>query len=159
MTNENDNETVIRLPLWKSCLDDMLKEGVEHGTTYSADFFEDKLKCHRDSMHFGLGISLIRRELENRGFYLSGRGQKGNQFVILPPESNKNQMACYQAQAIDALKRGVILGTNTRLDLLSPTDRRKHEKVLEKIAIRVALIRHSSRAVSIVQKHEPKLLE
>jgi cell division protein ZapA (FtsZ GTPase activity inhibitor) len=46
----------------------------------------------------------------------------------------------YQSKAIDALKRGVILGTNTRLDLLDEQDRRRHESMLEKIAMRSALV-------------------
>lgn len=149
---------VIRLPLWKSCLDDMLTEGVNYGSTYSAAFFEDKLKCLRDSMQFGLDISEIRRELEKQGMYISGRGQKGNQFVILPASSNARQMECYQSQAIDALKRGVILGTNTRLDLLSDIERRKHERVLERMAVRSALIKHTAKVVRVLHKHQPDAL-
>jgi hypothetical protein len=160
--NENQigdgSAQVVRLPLWKNCLEVMLRDGVEHGKVYEAKFFEEELRFKRDSMQFGLGVSEIRRELEKRGFYLTGRGQGGNQFVILPPDGNVAVMANYQRAAIDAMKRGVILGTNTRLDLLSKEDRRKHEGMLEKMAIRSALLSRTQQVRKIVEKHDPKLL-
>ncbi len=120
------NETV-KLPLWKNCLDNMLAQGIEHGQTYQAEYFEEELHEKRDTMAFGLAVSEIRRSLEANGYYLSGRGQHGNQFIILPAESNADVMLSYNRAAIDALKRGVILGTTTRLDSLKAEDRRRHE--------------------------------
>lgn len=154
MSNE-----IVRLPLWRNCVEKMIKEGVEHGKTYSAEFFEDQLKAPRDSMGFGLGISEIRRELEKQGYYLSGRGQGGNQFIILPPENNQDVMAHYQRMAADALKRGVILGTNTRLDLLPAEARKRHEGLLEKIAIRSVLMSRTQLVKKIVEKHDKQLLQ
>ena len=150
---------VIKLPLWKSCLDEMITAGLNYGQVFEASWFEHHLKCERDSMHFGLAISEIRRALEGKGYYLSGRGQKGNQFVILPPESNRNVMCSYQRAATDSLKRGVILGTNTRLDMLGEGDRRKHESTLEKMAFKMVLLNRSQSVKKVVMKHGPKLLE
>lgn len=131
---------VVRLPLWKSCVEHMLAEGVEYGKTYTAEYFEERLRCPRDSMQFGLAVSEIRRSLETKGFYISGRGLKGDSFIILEPNKNQNILRSYGQTATDALKRGVILGTNTRLDLLNEEDRRKHESILEKMATRLALM-------------------
>lgn len=156
--NPTEPNNVVRLPLWKSCVDDMREEGINHGKTYPAEYFEQKLRTQRDSMQFGLALSEIRRELEKDGFYLSGRGQNGNQFLILPPENNRDVMASYQRQALDSLRRGVILGTNTRLDLLPPEDRKKHESLLEKLAIRTALMQRSGAIAKIVKKHSPQLI-
>lgn len=147
-----------RLPLWKACLDSMREEGLSYGKTFTSEFFEGKLKCERDSMSFGLSLHQIRRELEEDGFYLSGRGFKGTQFLILPPESNRDVMASYQRQALDALKRGVILGTNTRVDLLPPADKKKHEAMLEKLATRAALMSRSRLIAKAILKHSPDLL-
>jgi len=154
MSNE-----VIRLPLWKNALEEMRKEGITHGKTYDAAWLEERLKCSREDMRFGLAVSEIRRELEKDGFYLSGRGQKGNQFVILPPESNADVMLGYQRAAIDCLKRGVILGTNTRLDSLKDTDRRRHEALLERIATKAVLMQRSQQCARILGETSPKLLE
>lgn len=155
MKTQND---VVRLPLWKACLDDMREEVVEYSKVYSAEFFEEKLKAPRDSMQFSLGISKIRHELKNDGFYLSGRGQKGNSFVILPPESNADVMRSYSRAASQALSNGVILGTNTRLDSLTPSQRKKHESLLEKMAVKAVLMQRSKQVFAVVTKVEPKLL-
>jgi hypothetical protein len=156
---ENDEQKPIKLPEWRGCLELMLSQGVDYGKVYSAEFFEEHLREQRDSMKFGLSISEIRRELEKNGFYLSGRGQKGSQFVILKPESNQEVMQSYNRAAIDALKRGVILGTSTRIDLLSEEDRRRHEKILEKMATRSVLMARSESVRKLIEKKNPRLLE
>jgi hypothetical protein len=157
--NMNDENQPRKLPLWRSCLQTMQEKGlVGYGSVIEASFFEEHLSCERTTMEFGLGISAIRRELENDGVYLSGRGQKGEQFVILPPAANADVMAGYQRMAIDALKRGVILGTNTRLDLLSDQERRKHESMLERIATRAVLVSRAKQVIDVIAQHKPKLL-
>lgn len=150
---------VVKLPLWKNCLESMLADGIEYGKTYSSEFFEEQLKEKRKTMEFTLAVSAIRRELEKYGFYISGRGHDGNQFIILPPENNADVMLKYQSAALDALKRGVILGTQTRLDTLGEADRRRHEKVLEKIAIRSVLMNRSKTVIKNLGDKAPKLLK
>ena len=86
------------------------------------------------------------------------RGQKGNQFVILRPAANTNVVDGYSRAAVDALKRGVILGTNTRLDTLSESERRRHEAILERVALRAALVQRSGEIGQFVKKKNPALL-
>lgn len=155
---EPEEIEVLRLPLWKNALEEMRNEGVNYGKVYEADFFEKHLKASRDDMKFGLAVSEIRRELEKDGFYLSGRGQKGAQYVVLMPEGNSDVMAAYQRAALDALKRGVILGTNTRLDSLSDSDRRKHENLLQRMATKCVLMQRSVKIAEALEKSAPKLL-
>lgn len=157
-TNPEEIE-VLRLPLWKNALDEMRATGIAYGQVYESEFFENHLKCTRDDMKFGLAVSEIRRELEKDGFYLSGRGQKGAQFVILMPESNSDVMAQYQRAALDSLKRGVILGTNTRLDSLSDSDRRKHESLLQKMATKCVLMQRAGKIQEAMEKYAPNLLK
>ena len=144
-----NNMEVVRLPLWKNCYEEMLREGVDYGATYPAEYFEERLKAKRDSMTFGLDISKIRASLLSHGFFLSGRGQKGEQFVIVDAAANTAVMENFQHQAIKALRSGVILGTNTRVDVLTAEERRRHESMLEKLAIRSALI---SRKIPTLKK-------
>lgn len=148
---------LLRLPLWKTCVESMLAEGVAFGKTYTAEYFEQRLKCKRDEMKFGLMVSQIRRGLESSGFYLSGRGLKGDSFIILEPNRNKEIMGSYAAAALDALKRGVILGTNTRVDLLTDEERRRHESMLEKLACRLMLCR-KPKTYTAALKEAQKLL-
>lgn len=156
---EHQEPEIVRLPLWKNALDEMRGDGITYGKVYEADFFEKHLRCTRDEMKFGLAVSEIRRELEKDGFYLSGRGQKGAQFIILMPESNSDVMAAYQRAALDSLKRGVILGTNTRLDSLSDSDRRKHEALLQKMATKCVLMQRAGKIAEALEKSAPALLK
>lgn len=154
----SDQDDVIRLPLWRECVKDMLKIGIEHGKIFESEYFEKWLRCSRDDMQFGLQISEVRRALEEEGYYLSGRGQHGKQYIIVPPEINADVMRSYGRKAADALRRGVILGTNTRLDLLAPEDRRRHESILEKMAIKSALIERSSAIIKALPEAARKTL-
>lgn len=138
--NEEIEPEVLRLPLWKACLDDILEEGVSHGQVFKAEFFEEKLRCTRDQMQYGLAISEIRRELEKIGLYLSGRGQNQSQFVVLPPECNADIMLHYQRVAMDSFRRSVILGTATKTDLLTDSEKQRHNAILERLANKVALL-------------------
>ena len=149
----------IRLPLWKGCVETMRQSGVTYGSTYEASYFEERLKCKRDTMEFGLAMSEIRRALEGDGFYLSGRGQKGDAFIVLMPEANADVMLTYQRAAINALKRGVILGTNTRLDTLDSEARARHESILEKLAMRAVLMNRSSAIYKHVKANAANLLD
>lgn len=130
---------VVRMPEWKTCLEDMMTEGVDYGASWPTSYFEDRLKCGRDTMRFGLDMSRIRTKLLEEGFYLSGRGAKGERFEIVPAAANARVMENLQTDAARALAKGVILGTNTRIDVLTETERRKHESMLEKLAVRAAL--------------------
>ena len=152
-TENNDEQTeAVRLPIWKHALEQMRLAGIEYGKTFTAEWLEEKLRTKRDTMGFGLAISEIRRQLEWDGFYLSGRGHKGDQFVIMTPESNQDVMRGYGRAALDALTRGVILGTNTRLDTLTANERRKHEAMLEKLAFKLALCKKAGDAVKALGK-------
>lgn len=156
--NEPTENNILRLPLWRECVKHMQAQGVSHGQAFSAQFFEDELRCKRDSMAFALSISEIRRALEEDGFYLTGRGQNGEQYVVVPAAANADIMKMYGRKAADALRRGVILGTNTRLDLLGPEDRRRHEAVLEKMAIKCALLERSGAVMKALPAATKKLL-
>lgn len=149
---------LIKLPLWKNALEEMRKKGLAYGQSWPAEFFERHLKVARDNIQYGLGISFIREELEADGFYLSGRGQKGNQFVILPPSSNADVMKSYQRHAARSLARGVILGTNTSLETLTDAERKKHENTLRKMATKAVLMQRSGAVAKILEKQAPALL-
>jgi hypothetical protein len=156
---EQTDGEVRRLPLWKACLDDMRQMGLHYGQEWKAEFFEEKLRCKRDTMQYGLAVSEIRKALESDGFYLCGHGQKGTAFVILEPAANVDVMLQYQRAAADALRRGVILGTNTQLDTLTESERLRHEQVLERMAIKSALLQRAKSVHAFVTKNAPKLLK
>lgn len=153
------SEQPIKLPEWRSCLEVMLADGVDYNKTYPVEFFERELRIPATAkMRFSLSISQIRRELQKQGFHLSGKGGNGKIWTILPAANNAGVMHSYNREAANALKRGVILGTNTPLELLTEQERRLHEKILEKMATRQVLLNRSEQIRKVIEKEKPRLL-
>ena len=122
------------------------------------EYFEQALKTKRDDMRFGLAVSEIRRVLETKGFYLSGRGLKGDSFIILEPWNHVSVMKSYASSALDNIRRGVVLGYNTRTDMLTAEQKRKHDSVVEKMATRLSLLLRATTIANHAKKHFPNLL-
>lgn len=158
MNPDTDENEIVRLPLWKNCLDKMRTDGISHGQVFTAEFFEKELRCQRTEMRFGLAIADIRRELETDGFYLTGRGQGGNQFVILPPSNNADVILQYNRRALDVTKRGLNLGSATRLDMLTESERRRLDGIVERTAVKCALLQRSGQVAKILSEAKPELL-
>lgn len=107
-------------------------------------------------MKFGISVSHIRHGLLEKGFYLKG---SGDQFIIPLPKENSDYILKFGRIAMHALERGVILGTNTPMDTLTPSERRRHESICERIAIKSVLMRRSASIHKFVSKTQPKLVE
>jgi hypothetical protein len=149
---------VRKLPLWRSLADTMLQSGLTFGSSYTTEFIEQGLSAKRDSPKFNFGIHNMRKKtFEHRGFSFK-KIHKEERYVILQANMNESEMARFSRKASSALRRGVILGTNTPLNLLGAEERRRHESMLEKLATRHALIRHSEAVAAVVRKQQPKLL-
>jgi hypothetical protein len=132
---------------------EMRAGGLSYGSVYEVSYFEQRFGVRYsggndiDQRKFGLLMSALRRELEKDGFYITGRGGRMQKFWILPPNENRKIMLAYSRQATDCLARGTILGTSTPLSVLEPDDRRRHERMLEKIArMKLALTNYRSLA-------------
>lgn len=148
---EQQENKVTKLPLWKTCAEQMLEEGIDYGKTYPYQFFEDRLKADRNSIQFSIAISKIRHALLRKGFYLSGVGaQKHGCFCIQQPNANKATMTRMAKIAQRSLARGVILGTNTPLEILQAGDRKKHEQILERLQLKYMFIRSPNRTARIL---------
>lgn len=150
---ENHSEA-LRLPLWKNVLEEMI-ETATHGQNFDASYFEERLKCVRDSMEFGIAVSHIRKGLEYLGMYLSGRGLRGDQFMILLPKDNIQIAKLNQIRAMRTLSRTVRLLTATPVETLTESERRSLEKELSKASFRLALMR--KRTPELKGEEAPKI--
>lgn len=129
------------LPLWRAFLSEMREaDRLKFGEFFTTAELAKSLCCPEESTEFAFAVARIRRALRRDGKNFTARGQQGLGFVIAAPETNHAEMQRLQSVAMTAMREGVILGTNTPIDLLSAEDRRKHEAVLEKMATRMALI-------------------
>jgi hypothetical protein len=131
---------VRRLPLWKDLFEKIVADGLAENKAYPIAYFVAGLECDPNSVTFAFGLHEIRRALRRKGWVLSGRGQNGTQFILLPRSRNADEMLRLQNTACTALREGVILGTNTDMGVLTSEERNRHEAILEKMAKRAALM-------------------
>jgi len=158
-TEDYETEGVTKLPLWQNAVDEMIETGIDYGKVYPAEFFEKHLKCDRNTMSFGLGVSHIRRSLEDLGYYLTGRGQKGDQFVIVENTSNQGVGNCYMRRARDCFDRAFTLLVNTKQEGMTVEEKRRHDATAEKVAIRRALLNIKLKEARRIVKPPQKALE
>ena len=142
--NQDKESSVERMPLWRGVLSEMI-ESATHGDTLPVEHFEQKLRCSRDTVEFGISVSNIRKGLEHYGMSMT---QKAGQMLILLPEDNARVMELFNFRALRSLKRAVILGSSTPLAGLTDSQKREHEKQLSKSAFRLALMRRKTHEIA-----------
>lgn len=152
-------QQAVKLPLWRSTLEKMRTIGLNYGMVFPTKFFEDNLKAVKGESRLNFGIMRINKKLIHEGFYLSSKGQKGNQYVIIPANSIHCVMDNWAHSAAQALKRGVILGTNTKTDTLSPEDKRRHDASLQSICMKRLLMGKSKQIQRMVESQQPVVLD
>jgi hypothetical protein len=139
---EHEQDT-IKLPEWKHALDKMQEIGTDYGAVFEAKWLSIVMKMEPDTLQFGIAISSIRKALRREGKHLTGQGQNGERYIIAPPQDNYRELHRLNKIAVRSLKEGVILGTSTPTDMLDANDRRRHEALTERLAIRSALLRRT----------------
>lgn len=142
---------------WRLVAEDLLANEIDYGSFFPTAQLEKTLGLTREMPEFAFAMCGIRGILLNRGFYLTARGQHGEQYVVIPACENADVMLNMSQQASNALRKGIILGTMTSMDKLTPEERRRHESVLEKLAHKSALLRHSEKAYKLALPQAPEL--
>lgn len=141
MSEYTASQVVRQHPLWRDFIVKMKATNeLNFGAFFKTEAMVEHLGCAAESVEFAFAIAAIRKALRREGKNFTERGQHGLGYLITPPEFNHKEMDRLQASAISALREGVVLGTNTPIELLDAESRRKHEAVLEKIATRLALV-------------------
>lgn len=133
------SDDIRRLPLWKDWVE-TCGVSMTYGDSVTSSEMIKALSCDEDSIQFAMSIVEIRKWFRRKGMNFTSRGQNGTGYVIAPPGGNSREMGRMARAAINSMREGVVLGTSTPLDLLSPEERRLHESLTEKMATRLALI-------------------
>ena len=154
----NEQPKIRTLPLWESAYREIIGNGWTYGTVIPSEWFEERLSEPRGTMKYDLALSQIRDELRGHGMCLSGRGHNGRAQEIIPANGNADVIQHFSRAAKRSLERGLTLGTNTPLELLTPEESRKHQAVTEKIGHRLALVNRSESIAKVVKKYSPNLL-
>jgi hypothetical protein len=149
----------IRLPLWRTLAEQMLSAEIHYGDRFTIEFFEEGLRAKRDTMEFGIGVSMVRQVLEQSGFSLTQRGQDGEGLLIRSAKENEAMMHAFDRGATKSFRRAVSLGSATDRTQLNADELRRHEARLEHISVKAVLLQRSGQVAKIIAAHKPKLLE
>lgn len=130
-----------KIHTWKAFIEEMDAIGrINFGAIFTIKELEMFFDTPVGTPKFSFAIIGVRDALLERGMAFTMRDQKGTSYRIAMPEENADEMERFQRHAINSMRRGVILGTSTPLDTLSIEDRRRHEAIVEKMSVRLALI-------------------
>lgn len=157
--NKSNSET-LTLPLWKGVLAD-IRTRAEYGMQIKTDWLEHELRADRDSLEFVFAVQSIRDGLIESGFFLSAQGAKGEHYYIKEANENVDVMSTYHRKASNSIARAVMLGARTDISKLTDEEKRKHERKLEKMQIKAALLRLpiAKARAAIAQSEPPKIEE
>lgn len=156
------NETAVKLPLWKSCLEKMREAGLAYEMSWPAEFFEKELRCVRGSNEFAFAMLDLRASMEEEdGYYL--RSEKNGELWSIPKAFDHESVA----HGFDSkLRRYCVRAINLRsATLMNPKaqltdgERKKMESGLEKSQVRLALLARSQSVAKLLAKKSPKLLK
>lgn len=163
ITKENEAVTgeVIRLPLWKACVETMMAQGFTYETSWPVEFFEDKLKLKSNCVRFHMDMMQIIRFVEDETGYCIGQCDNGRTYQI-PDAPGHEDVAQRRDRAVKTNARRALVGRQMLLNNpeanLSPEERKKVEDNSEKAARRYLLLRHEKKAISALEQLAPKLL-
>lgn len=134
-----------RSKTWVKLAPFLIESGLSYGSVLTKVELERVLEVSRDTSQFDFILCRLRRLLLESGFYLTSRGQKGEQYIILKASDNANIIQSISDRAIDTLNRGIHLGRQTRREKLSLEERRRHDGELEKMAHKLILLKNSEK--------------
>lgn len=143
-----ENSNVVKLPLWRSCLEDMRQEGLNYGKTFTVEWIEGKLRSKKDSVQFGIAVSRIRQELEKDGYYLNGSGATKNGLYCLQQEAaNLATMKRHNRRSRRYVMRQIRLGhgtlENTLASLLTDGERKRIEQGTHRAELQLLFMRRT----------------
>lgn len=152
-----DGDNLRRHPLWKAWFTE--NQGLSWGAVVRVEALSTYLQLEPDSTAFAFAVHEIRKAFRRAGKNFTAAGMKGTGYMIAQPDTNADEMERMQASALSALREGVILGTNTPIEMLSQEDARRHEAVCERMAKRLALIGRKAPEIDLQHPKPSKVLE
>jgi hypothetical protein len=161
MSDKNGNVEVLRLPLWRACLDEMRETGFTYQSKWPVEFFEERLRVKRDTQEFAFAMVDLRKAIEEEDGYKLKSSENGRVWSIPTGYGHEGVAHTFDNKVRSYMVRSINIRSATLQNpraALTITERATMEKNLETASKKLVLV---SRAVSIsrvLEKHQPKLL-
>lgn len=159
---QKESTEVLRLPLWRNCLDEMIREGATFGSAWPVRFFEDHFKEKLGSNKFSFAMIALRGAmLEETAYFL--RSSESGKLWDIPGEDwhiiTRGPKWASQARRCLAKQIHVVSTTlaNPAAKLTEET-RKKAEHQLHTASLRLLFFNRPNAVADALKKHAPKVL-
>lgn len=156
------NTETTKLPLWRNCLENMREEGLNYGSTWTKEYFEEALRAKVGDSDFAFAMMALRQELEEQdGLYLKSEENYARFSVVAAPDHETvaskfdSKVRRYAVRSIN-LRSATLLNPKAEL---TEEERKKMEQNLERASVRLVLMSRAASVAKIVAEHAPKLLQ
>lgn len=160
--NENESGSVVIHPLWKVVAKGIIRDGINYGQEWDAAWFEESLRCDRNSKDFAFSMMSIRGLIEEEaGVYIRER-DNGKKYYVPPAPEHEDIATGFDRKVRRFAVRSVNLRSATLMNpqaQLSDSERSKMERNLEHASMRLVLMARAASVGDFVKKNNPKLLE
>jgi hypothetical protein len=165
------DEGVANWPLWRVALAKLRRrEDFGYGMQVEVAWLEKEMSCRRDSSEFAFSMLEMREAIEHEdGFYFglqtiieSETGLRKEFYNIPSAAEHENVCQNFERKMRRLAGRAVELRNKTLANPeadLTQQQRQKMEKSCEVAAFRTLLLRRERKALGVLRKHAPSLLE
>ena len=134
---------IVKLPLWKNCLEIMRADGLDFGKSWPVKFFSEHLKCEPDSAQFQFEMLSLKQALEDDDGYYLQQTNSGKSWAIPLAGEHEDVAKTFERK----LRRYAIRSISIRSSVLSnpkaelsESDRQKMEGGLDRAQFRLLML-------------------
>ena len=153
---------LIKLPIWKHCLEIMRGAGMTYGNRWRVEFFEEHLRCKRDSAQFAFEMLALKQAIEEEDGYYLQQIENGAAWSIPAAAEHEDVARGFEQKMRRYAVRSIGIRAATLENPaaeLTDGERRKMEANLEKASVRLLLISRQKQVQKVVLGKSPKLLK
>jgi hypothetical protein len=159
-SENNKEENLDRATVTERAITKLIESKLEPGTLIKAEVFEQLLGISRNSQAFSWLISDIRHALWPHGFHLSGSGfAETGAFEITHPRDNYWLLKLAIARADRDIEGKIVLCSNTRMDMLSELEKRRHENMLRQAQLKLSAMRRLNETSKMFRKKNKQQID
>lgn len=153
---------VLKLPLWKNCLEKMRAQGFGYGSSWPVDFFEGELRRKRDEQQFAFEMMALKQALEEEDGYYLESSESGKLWSIPAAAAHEDVAKSFEHKMRRYSVRSVAIRAATLTNAsatLTDAERQKMEANLERASTRLVLLARQQSIVKKLKQQSPKLLK
>lgn len=154
-------DPLVKLPLWKRALEEMIRDGLNYGKSWPVEFYERHFRCNRHERAFGWEMMDLRQCLErDHGYYLRSE-ENGRLYTIPEAAAHEDVAKSFERRHRRFLRRSFDIRVSTLsnpLAKLEASERNEMNGNMERAAVRLILMDREKSVLDCIKQHAPQIL-